>query len=246
MAPLIIKQIICVFLGAGVAFLSTNIGGGALLMIPAVILLGLPPQEAVATMRFSGMGGMASSVFRFHRAGKVQYRLGFLISALAVIGTIVGALLLTRIDAALLCRLIAVGNLAVLALILWRRSGVESQSVSPLRWLSLPFFSLAGLVGTLVGGTSIYVTFLLVSCFGCTYSEAAGTRKIVGLASAAVALVLFSRAGLVNFSLGLPLLLGTTLGGHFGAIYGLRRGDRWLGRAFTLMVLLASLRLFFR
>ena len=32
-------------------------GGGAMLMIPAFIFSGLPPQVAVATAKFSGLGG---------------------------------------------------------------------------------------------------------------------------------------------------------------------------------------------
>jgi len=47
-------------------------GGGAMLMIPAFIFTGLPPQAAVATAKMSGIGGDFGGLIAFIKSGHIR------------------------------------------------------------------------------------------------------------------------------------------------------------------------------
>ena len=47
-------------------------GGGATLMIPALIFTGLPPQVAVATAKMNGLGGDFGGLLTIIKSGHVR------------------------------------------------------------------------------------------------------------------------------------------------------------------------------
>ena len=53
------------------------VGGGALLTVPALIWLGVPVVEAVATSKLGSMGVSTAGLVAFGRAKMIDWRLGF-------------------------------------------------------------------------------------------------------------------------------------------------------------------------
>jgi uncharacterized membrane protein YfcA len=62
-------------IGVLASVVGTMVGGGSLLSIPFLIFLGLPPQVAIATDRFAGLGAGVTAFFRFRAAGRIMWRL---------------------------------------------------------------------------------------------------------------------------------------------------------------------------
>jgi len=53
------------------AVVGSMVGGGSLLLIPLLVFLGLPPQVAIATDRFAGVGAGVTAFLRFRSAGRM-------------------------------------------------------------------------------------------------------------------------------------------------------------------------------
>lgn len=58
------------FVGTIAGFFGSTVGGGSLLSIPFLIFLGLPPQVAIATDRFGGLGQATTALFKFWKSKK--------------------------------------------------------------------------------------------------------------------------------------------------------------------------------
>ncbi len=79
-------------------FVDSIAGGGGLITLPALLLSGLTPVEAVATNKLQGTFGVAAATAGFARAGHIDFRsLAPLIAATAV-GAALGALLVGTLD----------------------------------------------------------------------------------------------------------------------------------------------------
>ncbi|MDP3634142.1 sulfite exporter TauE/SafE family protein, partial [Phenylobacterium sp.] len=84
-APLLVA------LGALVGFISGLFGiGGGFLMTPVLVLMGIPPAVAVASMANHVAASSTSSVISYTRKRAVDFRLGGVLAGGGVVGAIVG------------------------------------------------------------------------------------------------------------------------------------------------------------
>ncbi len=104
----------------------------------------------------------------------------------------------------------------------------------------------AGVVGGLFGvGGGIVVVPGLVLWMHMDQHRAHATSVAAIVASAAAALTPFALEGDVDWDAGLAIFVGAGLGAFFAARYVARVPERWLARAFVLLMLAAALRLAF-
>jgi uncharacterized membrane protein YfcA len=231
------------------AFIGTNVGGGGLIVIPALIMLGLPPKTAIATMRVGSVGLLTGGIYSFSKGNKIDYRVGLPASVLALVGAYLGATTLLRLPDELVGRLVGLFIIGVLAFVIANRHiGVEkprkpgrfSRLLGYASYLFLGFWG-----GIFVGGTGIFAAYALIFLFGQTFLEAAGTRKIPAVAMAAVSLIVFALGGIVDWVTGAVLAGSMLLGSYLGASYGMKKGDRWVRLLFIVFVLLSAAKLLF-
>ena len=78
---------------------------------------------------------------------------------------------------------------------------------------------------------------------GETFLESAGTRKIVGFTISLTALIIYSVYQFVDWYYGIALIIAMSAGSYIGAVYGLRRGDKWVRRLFVVVVFIMAARL---
>jgi uncharacterized protein len=234
--------------GVAAAVIGATVGGGSLLSIPVLILVGLPPHVAIATDRFSGLGAALTALHRFSSAGKIEWHQVPALAALSLVGSLIGASLLTRATPELLQNLLAFLLLSLLPLVLLSRHlGLEPRPMSPGRKrLGLVcYFAIQLLAGFFSAGTAPLIFYVLIACFGLTIIQASATQVIPFLVLALASSLVFAWNGLIDYRVGLVLLAGTTLGGYLGASLAVRSGELWIRRAFALGVTLAAARLFF-
>ena len=232
--------------GVVAAVIGATVGGGSLLTLPVLLLLGLPPHVGVATDRFAGLGAGLTSVPRYARAGKIDWRHVPVLAALSLVGSLLGASALTLATPELLQNLLAFLLLALLPLVLLSKNlGLEPRAVSPRRRrLGLVcYLAIQLLAGFFSAGTSTLIFYVLISCFGITILQAVATQGIPFLVLAASSSLLFAVKGLIDYRVGLVLMAGTAAGGYLGASIAIRVGDVWIRRAFALAVVVATARL---
>ena len=82
--------IVCPFLFLA-GLVDAIAGGGGLISLPAYLIAGLPPHNAIATNKMSSTFGTSLTTARFIRSGLISFRLAVPSVLAAVIGSSIGA-----------------------------------------------------------------------------------------------------------------------------------------------------------
>lgn len=102
-----------VAIGAFVGFGSALTGtGGPVLLVPILLTIGVAPLRAVAVSQAVQLPVVVSGSIGYFQTGLVDVRLGTLLGILAAVGTLVGAVVATRIHAEGLRKIVAVACIA--------------------------------------------------------------------------------------------------------------------------------------
>jgi uncharacterized protein len=110
-----------VAIGAFVGFGSALTGtGGPVLLVPILLTIGVAPLRAVAVSQAVQLPVVVSGSVGYFQTGLVDVRLGTLLGILAALGTLVGAVVATRIHAEGLRKIVAVACIAAGAFLIVR------------------------------------------------------------------------------------------------------------------------------
>lgn len=240
----LLETVALVGVGFAGSMLGSSVGGGGFLVSSTLVALGLPPQVAVGTSRFAGIGSSATAVMTFSSRRKLDAALGLKLAVISCAGAVAGLLLLRHVPD-LVWTLLAMGNV-VLALVVFTtrsRLGVDVAAPATGRRKAWGFalYGITGLwVGFFGGGGSIVSNLLLILFFGHTFLDSAGTRKVPAFFVSVLTFALCAWQGLIDWERGFALLLGCTVGAYCGVRLVLRLGDSWF-RRITIVFLIASL-----
>ena len=222
--------------------------GGGLISVPAVIFLGLSPVSAIATTRLSAISGGLTSLFKYHK-GKVivwKYMLYFMV--ISLVAGVIGPKLLLEINEDILEKTIGVLMLTMLPLLLFKKNfgTINKPKQRKHKILGLLALFLVMIYGTMFGaGGGIFLIYTLMYFFGLTVTEANATGTAMWLVGTVVALVAYIANGVVDFSIGIPLLIGASAGGYIGAHLALKKGVAWVKGILIVVIVVSSVKLIF-
>ncbi len=205
---------------------------------------GIDPRVAVATNMFALIFMSVGGTVPFLRTGTIDKRRLPLLGLLTLIGSVVGAWLLTVIAAESIPLLVALFMIAVAIFsALNPQAGVVPVGPPP------KVAAFAGYAATLLlgvyggffsGGYVTLLTAAYVLCFRMTFLEAVAMTKVINILSSFVATVIFTRSGLVDYRLGLILGVVMLMGGIIGARLAIKMSNVWLRRIFLATVLILA------
>ena len=215
-------------------------GGGALLLIPSLLLSGLPPQTALGTNKFASNLGTATALLNFIRYRKVVWKIAVYGIAFALLGGFAGSKAILSFDNR------TVGKIIVFLLplaavgVLFPRKDIAGKGrltkralyvITPLACCVIGFYD--GFFGPGTGSFFILVFYLFL---GTGLVEASGTAKVFNFLSNLGALISFLLGHKVIFSLGIPLALANIAGNYVGSHLAIKKGTKVV-RAFLLLSL---------
>ncbi|MGH8493273.1 MAG: sulfite exporter TauE/SafE family protein [Moraxellaceae bacterium] len=230
--------------------LSALAGGGAgLLQLPALLMLGLSFQAALATHKIASVALGVGATLRHMREGRLRWRFAVFILACGLPGVLLGTQLILSIPdrwAELALGLLTLG----LGIYSWRRPQLGRQAerrhrdVQGLALGGVVIFLIGALNGSLTSGTGLFVTLWLVRWFGLDYSRAVSyTLVLVGLFWNGLGAAMLSLQAPVKWEWMPALLLGSLLGGYIGAHWALLKGNTLVKRAFEVLTVLVGTKL---
>ncbi len=233
----------------GVAFVAGVIdaiaGGGGLLTIPALMAVGVPPLQALATNKLQSSFGTASAVLAFARKGRIDFRRFARPAVAAFVGSALGAWTLQRVDPAFLAGLVPV--LLVLMVIYFTVAPKASEED---RHSRLGAGALVGIViatgfydGFFGPGVGSFLTTILVALFGMGLVSATAHTKFLNLASNIAALITLMIGGHVLWAIGLLMAVSSVVGGQVGAHLALRVGGKVIRPLLVVMALALTIKL---
>jgi uncharacterized protein len=224
------------------AFISVVTGGTSLITVPVMIQLGIEPHVAVATnmlsLIFLSLGGTVPFL-----KGQIipRNRLPLLIG-LTLIGSILGALLLSVVPAKAMPFVIASAMIVVAVFSLAKgNAGVLPVAVKPSGISEAAGYGLTFILGIyggfFSGGYVALLTAALVAFFGITFIESVAITKVLNLFSSLVATAVFAMRGLIDWRLGLILGAVSFAGAVAGAALARNLSNHALRRIFLVAVL---------
>lgn len=246
--PEIITLISVFFIGLIASIFGTLVGGGSLLSIPFLILIGLPPQAAIATERFGGLGQTVAAFFKFFKSKKIVWKYVPLLTVISVGGSLIGANILVSIDPKILHNIIGITLLVLLPLVFLKRDlGIQRSEVSRNKIIvgSVIYFLVQIFAAAFFGGTGVLITYVLMFFFGLTIVEATVAKTIPWFFLSISSLIIFALKGIVDYKVGVVLLIGMSIGGYIGAHLALKKGDAWVKRLFFFFVIISAVKLLF-
>lgn len=213
---------------AAAGFVDAIAGGGGLLTLPALMMAGLSPVEAIATNKLQGTFGVAASSFAFWRAGLIDVReLAPAVAATAA-GAAIGSLAVRGLDLDWLNRAVPVILILVAAYFAFapRLSGSAPRAprLGPAGFALGAAFPVGAYDGFLGPGAGSMYLLGFVVLGGRGLLEATAGTKLLNLTSNAVALAIFSASGDIDYRVGLAMAAGQVLGSRAGAKTALARG----------------------
>lgn len=208
-------------------FVDSIAGGGGLITIPAMLIVGIPPLESLATNKLQGQFGVASATIAYARNGHVDLKKQFPMAATAVVGGILGALLASVVPAHYLAAAIPFLLVAIALFFALKPnlSDLDShQRVTPFVF-GLTIVPLIGLYDGVFGpgaGSFYMLAFVLLGGFGLL--KATAHTKLLNLGSNFGSFLVFAVTGSILWKVGLIMGAGQFLGAQVGSRMAMRNG----------------------
>lgn len=243
-----VNTLLTFLVGVIAGFFGSTVGGGSLLSIPFLIFLGLPPQVAIATDRFGGLGQAITALFKFWKSKKIVWKFVPILAVTSLVGALVGANLLLNIDTQSLQKVVGILLFVLLGFVLFKREvGEKRQNTSFLKLLigCLIYLAIQTFTGFFGAGTGILVFYTLMIFFGLTITESVATQITPLLFLLVPSILLFASHHLIQYEVGLVLMAGTAVGGYVGAHFAISKGMKWIKPLFVLVVIISSIKLLF-
>ena len=223
-------------------FISALSGGGAgLIQLPALLFLGLPFSKALATHKVASVAlGIGASIPHVKRS-TVQINFAFLILITGIPGVLLGAYTSFILPGNFSTTLLGLLTLFLSFYSIKQKhlgSSNQKLSINKLRVIigSFGLFIIGFLNGYLSSGTGLFVTIWMIKIFNLSFSIAvAYTLILVGIFWNGIGALSLGLTGNIVWSYIPVLILGSIIGGYFGAYFSIIKGSKFIKVVFELV-----------
>ncbi|MBU2957334.1 TSUP family transporter [Paracoccus sp. 1_MG-2023] len=215
--------------GFAAGFIDSIAGGGGLITVPALMLAGIPPAQALATNKVQGLFGAGTAAISYARRGLVDLRSQWRQAAIAGVAGAVGAALISSVPTdglRLLLPVILIG----IALFFALKPGLND--LDRIRRMGAGMFAativpLVGFYDGLIGpGAGAFYMIGFVTLAGYGVLKATAHTKLLNFASNLGGLAAFALVGKPLWTLGLAMGAAQIAGAMLGARLASRIGAR--------------------
>ena len=221
-------------------------GGGGLITLPALLIAGLPPTQALATNKIQALASVASSAHHFVNAGVVSLPSVRWKILASLVGASIGAYLVRSADPGLLAKLAPILLIFVALFFLFSRDlakqkihrGVNEMLFTVVAVVPIAFYD--GFFGP--GTGSIYVA-AFVLLLGRSLPQATAETKILNATGSAIAAIIFLPGGIINWPAALAMAVGGIIGGKIGASLAIKWGAPFIRVALVIVSIALAVRL---
>ena len=223
--------------------IDSIVGGGGLILVPA--LFAVYPTTAPATLFGTNKSASVwgTSIATVQYARRVQMRWAVLLPAAgaALVGSFIGAWVVTLIDPTFLRRLLPFILLAVLLYTLAKKDMGRTHAPRHAQGRET---LLACLIGGTIGwydgffgpGTGSFFIFLMVRVLGYDFLNASAAAKLLNVATNVAAIALFAMKGHVWWHIGLTMAVANVVGSLIGTRLALKHGAGFVRGVFIVVV----------
>lgn len=210
-------------------FVDAIAGGGGLITVPALLLAGIPPTQALATNKVQGVFGAATAALSYARRGLVDLKSQKRAAAIAFAGGLAGALCVAAVPTELLRYVLPVVLIGI-ALFFALKPGLgdldRAQRMRPALFSLTLVPAVAFYDGLLGPGTGAFLMLGFVMLAGYGILKATAHTKLLNFASNLGGLVAFAAVGKPLWLLGAAMAVAQIAGASLGSRLAMRIGAR--------------------
>lgn len=238
MDPLVILMLTGMSFIAG--FVDAVAGGGGLILMPSLLVAGIPPQLALGTNKFAGMSGTATALINFSRGKMVIWKIAGVGLAFSLIGSVLGTRAILYFNQATAAKIILylLPVAAIVTFLPKKQIKTSSTALTPLNlYLHVPAVCLAiGFYDGFFGpGTGTFLILGFYIFLGLHLINASAVAKVFNLASNVGSFFTFLFAHKVLFGVGVPIALANITGGYLGSRLAIKNGQGFI-KTFLVIV----------
>lgn len=227
-------------------FVDSIAGGGGLITVPALLLAGFSPVEALGTNKLQGVFGSGSATIAYASKGLVDLRRQLPSAALSCAGSVFGALVATVIPGDLL-RIALPFLLIAIALYFAFKPNMgdvdRTERLSPFLF-GLTLVPLIGFYDGMFGpGAGSFFMLGFVSLAGYGVLKATAHTKLLNFASNVGGLAFFAAVGVVSWKIGLMMGVAQFLGARVGASLAMKTGAKLIKPLLVIVCVALAIRL---
>ena len=220
-------------------FIDSIAGGGGLIVMPALLLTGLPPHVAVSCNKFGSSLGTAVALANFAKSHLVLWKTALVGIGFALVGAHLGTRLALAISPDIFGKILVI--LLPFALILTLLPPREAKDKTPKVWIMPLICTIIGAYDGFFGpGTGSFLILAFHFFLSMSLLQASATAKVLNLASNLSNLFTFIFAGTIWWALAIPMAIASILGNFLGSRLAIQRGSKAV-RSFLIIVLLIML-----
>ncbi len=221
----LILFLVAVFAG----FVDSIAGGGGLIVIPAMLILGVPPLEALGTNKLQAQFGSASATIAYARRGHVDLKKQFPMAFMAFVGGIFGAIIAAYVPPDILRAIMPFLLIAIALYFAFKPnlSDIDShQRITPFVF-GLTVVPLVGFYDGIFGpGAGSFYMLAFVGLAGFGMLKATAHTKLLNFGSNFGSFLVFTLNGAILWKLGLVMGLGQFLGAQIGSRLAMSNGAK--------------------
>lgn len=221
-------------------------GGGGMITIPALLLAGIPPVEALGTNKLQGLFGSSSATIAYARKGHVDFKNLWPEALMSLTGSVFGALLATVLPVDIMrasLPLLLIGIALYFAIKPNIGDLDRTRRVTPFLF-GITIVPLIGFYDGVFGpGTGSFFMLAFVSLAGYGVLKATAHTKLLNCASNVGGFATFAAFGVINWKIGLCMGIAQFVGAQVGASLAMRIGSKIIKPLLIVVSLALAIRL---
>jgi len=227
-------------------FIDAIAGGGGLLTVPALLWVGIPPLNALATNKLQGCFGTATACVNFWRKGLLPIHQLKTLIVMTFLGAICGTWLVQNLNSDSLNAIIPwlLISFALFFAFSPRASDIDRQARLSIGAFGLSACTLIGFYDGFFGpGTGSFLMLAVILILGFNITKATATTKLLNFTSNIASLAIFVLGGHVLWLTGLVMGMGQMIGAWLGSQLAIKHGGKIIKPLLVLSSMALSIKL---
>ncbi len=210
-------------------FVDAIAGGGGLITVPALMLVGVPPVQALATNKIQGLFGTGTAALSYARAGHVDLKSQKWLALLAFFAAAGGAMLVSVLPTQWIELTLPVLLIGIAAFFAFRKSAASIERnarLTPLTFSLTAVPLVAAYDGLLGPGAGSFYMIAFVALAGHGILKATAHTKLLNFSSNLGGLAGFILVAQPLWAVGLMMGVAQMLGARLGAKMAMAKGAK--------------------
>lgn len=242
--------LLLILVGFMAGVINTMAGGGSLLTLPVLIFLGLPPSIANGTNRIALFIQMLVGSAGFKSKGVSSFPFSIYLGISALLGSLIGARIAVDIKGDTFNKILSFVMIAVVILIIFKpklkAKDLIERTTGKHLWIGCIAFFFFGIYGGFINaGLGIIIILFLHYANHLSLVKSNATKAVVVSIYMGGALLVFILNDKINWSMGLTMAIGNSLGAWFSSRFSVKKGDQFVRWFLIISVTLMAIKLWF-